>query len=301
MMREGSCPSSNSASSSMTIYFYSLLRRIQRGTWNIKIEKGAKRNEVKTLVNIQCEFRRSPRLSFNPARTPSLKTRKTRVPPLLRENENFYPSSSCAKCMIIVNHERRSHATKRETDGGIKEGEGRPAYRSRGPATTSCSHLARVMPATQWLVQVLSLRNPLLLRRVRLLACDAMTPTPPQCGASTERHEDSTYVRGTVVSKSEMCAASRLHGDKPRESTIRPEIDTHICRRESIDASCRGTVPCEFWKPEINRKIHSTTISIHVNIYCVRCAPQRASLNRESSTILIRHHLIFKADFIHLI
>lgn len=156
---------------------------------------------------------------------------------------------------------------------GIREGEGRPTYRSRGPATTSCSHLARVIPATQWPLQVLvSCETPCFALRV---------PAGRRWRRrrrNVERELNSVKtvraVRGAVLSQ--RCAISRLHGDNARIDPIRPEIDTRTSAIESIDFYTGGgdgasTLPCEFWKPEISRKIHSATIlTAIVNIYCVR-------------------------------
>lgn len=115
---------------------------------------------------------------------------------------------------------------------GINEGEGLHVG-PRGPATTSCSHLARVMPATRWItLQVLPLRNP-LLRAACACWSTTMPPTQPQRGAWTKQHEGR--IRNVTRNRRRLKEQGARHRVRSGTRANRLEIDTHICRNGGVD------------------------------------------------------------------
>jgi len=124
------------------------------------------------------------------------------------------------------------------------------------------------MPATQWPLQVLPLRNPLLR-----VTC-ACWPTPPQREAGTKQHEDSMHEELPASQKARR-AISRSFGDT-RESmkSIRTSAAT-----ESLLTPLGGTgILCEFWKPEISREMHSMIATVIVNNTLKRVSEYRCVL-----------------------
>lgn len=112
---------------------------------------------------------------------------------------------------------------------GIREGEGRPTYRSRGPATTSCSHLARVIPATQWPLQVLvSCETPCFALRVP--AGRRWRRRRRNVERELKQREDSTCcARSRFVSK--MCHIAFTRGQRANRPDTSRNRYAHICHR----------------------------------------------------------------------
>lgn len=189
-MRKSSCPSSSPSPAAMYFYVCDDLG-ISHSLRCDLILAATARSVVVQLTSVSISpssARPSPAAKFQFS---DLK-RKTRCP-------RFYakmgiPIYSTSTYTI---EEPRERGYEEERDGRRaykREREKEGSRRSRGPATTSCSHLARVMPATQWSLQVLPLQNPLLRS-----ACACWpTLTPPQREAGTKQHEDSMHEESPV-------------------------------------------------------------------------------------------------------